>query len=283
MPSISSAPFECAGWSVIPSFLGASDLAALAAAVDAVLAGPRHPGMSRPGNDLVPLRWNDAIVARILGSEGRIQQLHDLLHASDLKWISAYVSSKAPYSPALWWHQDWWCWDHPTSFRRPPAQVAVLCYLNHTSATNGALRVLPGSHHRSMPIHAALPEPHGDHANALPADHAALADCPDQITAMVDAGDAVVLDYRLLHGTHANGTPDRRDCILLSFTPGWRDLPADIKAHLMVHPALPDASEAAGPLPNGYRHLLPQFHGTPASLPVNRTPPPAFAAISGAV
>jgi ectoine hydroxylase-related dioxygenase (phytanoyl-CoA dioxygenase family) len=129
-----------------------------------------------------------------------------------------------------------------------------------------------------MPIHALLPEPHGASADGLPADHAALADCPDQVTLAVDAGDAVVLDYRLLHGTHPNATPDRRDCILLSFTPAWRDLPADIKAHLIAHPALPDASVTLAEPPVGYRHLLPEFNGMPASLPVKRTPPSAFAA-----
>jgi hypothetical protein len=71
--------------------------------------------MNRPGNDLIPLRWNDGIVARILGLRQRMRLLRDLLRANDLKWLSGYVSIKAAHSPALWWHQDWWCWDIPSA------------------------------------------------------------------------------------------------------------------------------------------------------------------------
>jgi ectoine hydroxylase-related dioxygenase (phytanoyl-CoA dioxygenase family) len=234
--------------------------------------------MNRPGNDLIPLRWNDGIVARILGLRQRMRLLRDLLRANDLKWLSGYVSIKAAHSPALWWHQDWWCWDHPISFRRAPTQVAVLCYLTDTNETNGALRVLPGSHHKSMPMHGQLPEPHGECANGLPLHHPAMRDCPDQMTVSVRAGDAVVLDYRLLHGTHANGTPQRRDCILLSFIPNWRALPSELKAHFAMHPALPQDGEASSRLASGYADLLPSFAGTPKSLAVNRVAPAIFGA-----
>jgi hypothetical protein len=267
--------FESSGWDIIRGFLDPSELALIAATLEEVRVLPRPSCMRRPGNDLIPLRWRDAVVARFLGARRRVQRLRDLLRAPDLKWLSGYVSTKAPHSPALWWHQDWWCWDHPISFARSAAQVAVLCYLSDTSERNGALRVLPGSHHKSTAIHAQLPEPHGEYANGLPLDHPAMRDSPDQITVPVQAGDAVVLDYRLLHGTHANETSDRRDCVLLSFIPNWRGLSVDLKAHLIAHPALPDASETAHPAV-GYADLLPRFAGTSAPLRINRLPPPTF-------
>jgi hypothetical protein len=269
--------FEETGYHVIPSFLDAQDLAVFAEGLVAVLARPEHLGMSRPGNDLVPLRWNDAIVARVLASPSHLRRLSETLGARDLKWISGYASLKAPRSPALWWHQDWWCWDHPISFRRGAAQVAVLCYLGDTDAHNGALRVLPGSHHVSAAVHRELPEPHGALADALPQDHPALSDLPGQMTLGVRAGDAVVLDYRLLHGTHANDTAHRRDGVLLSFVPDWRGLPDEIKAHLMVHPALPADSEEAQSTTSSYQHVFPRFAGAPLSLPVNRVAPATFA------
>jgi ectoine hydroxylase-related dioxygenase (phytanoyl-CoA dioxygenase family) len=46
----------------------------------------------------------------------------------------------------------------------------------------------------------------------------------------VRAGDAVVLDYRRLHGTRANASPRRRDALLVTFTPSWRELPNDVVA-----------------------------------------------------
>lgn len=272
------ATFDAAGYGLIPSLLDADALACIRAAAAQALDAPLHAGMSRPGNDLVPLRWDHPVVAQVLGVPSRVQAIAALIGARDLKWISAYVTSKAPRSPALWWHQDWWCWDHPISFERAAAQVAVLCYLDDTEARNGALRVLPGSHHASAAIHRELPEPHGEFANALPPGHAALADLAEQQTLAVRAGDAVVLDYRLLHGTHANETAGRRAGILLSFVPDWDALPAEIQAHLIVHPALPAGDEAGSCASSSYTHLMPRFDGVPQSLPVNRVAPAVFAA-----
>lgn len=272
----SDTQFESGGWSIIRGFLHPSELEPIRTGVNDALLAPRPSCMNRPGNDLVPLRWSDAVVAHILGSTQRVQRLRRLLGADDLKWLSGYLSIKAPHSPALWWHQDWWCWDHPVSFARPAPQVAVLCYLTDTNEGNGALRILPGSHHQSTPLHGQLPEPHGEAANRISLDHTAMRDHPDQITVAVRTGDAVVLDYRLLHGTHANDTARRRDCILFSFMPNWAALPPEIKAHCAMHPALPNRKEASSVLMRGYADLLPRFAGPPASLVVNRVAPANF-------
>jgi hypothetical protein len=270
-----SAGFRRDGFAVLRDFLEPSELAALRADVDAVLAAPLPPGCERPHNTLAPLRWNDRIVRRVLSSEPRRTALAEAIGADDLRWISAYISVKPARSAALWWHQDWWCWDQPVSYRRATSQVAVLCYLTETTARNAALRVLPGTHHRSVALHAALPEAHTREAGDLDADEAAMRDHPDQITLDVQAGDAVVTDYRLLHGTHPNTSRERRDCLMLTFTPAWQRLPADIRAHLVRHPALPAATEqpAAGEWP---LELLPRYAGEPRDLRLNRVAPSVF-------
>jgi len=66
---------------------------------------------------------------------------------------------------------------------------------------SGALRVLSGWQHASTPIHSELPAPDDVDASGLPADYPAMGHFPGQRTLSVRAGDAVVLDYRLLHGT----------------------------------------------------------------------------------
>jgi len=271
--------FLADGFVRLPQFVEAHELCALAAAVDAALALDRPPCMERPGNDLMPLRWDDAIVATMLGSARRIAAIEATLRARHLTWISGYVSTKVPHSPALWWHQDWWCWDHPVSYRVPASQVALLCYLGTTDRTSGALRILPGSHHNSLPLHAILPEAHGADANALTSAHPAMNDCSGQVTLDMQPGDAVVIDYRLLHGTHPNAQQSRRDCILLSFAPDWDALPDDIKAHLAMHPALPAEDERARSNACSYARVLPEFDGMPASLAINRNAPAAFAAV----
>jgi ectoine hydroxylase-related dioxygenase (phytanoyl-CoA dioxygenase family) len=268
--------FELDGWAPLPGFLNAEELTSIRTNLASSLPAREPTCVRQPGNDLLPLRWDDFIVARILRSKTHLAQIRDACEAPDLRWLSGYISAKAPESSALWWHQDWWCWDHPISFGLSAPQVAVLCYLTDTNERNGALRVLSGSHHASTPVHSELPGPDAVDAGGLPAHHPAMGDLPGQRTLSVRAGDAVVLDYRLLHGTHANEAPHRRDCVLLSFIPDWASLPSDLKAHLVMHSAQPDADEAASVGACGYADLLPTFGGTRASLGINRNPPATF-------
>jgi hypothetical protein len=61
---------------------------------------------------------------------------------------SAYV---APF--AHFCFKDTWYWDEELAYGQNPAQVFVMLYLQDTSASNGCLRVLPGTHlqwHDSM-------------------------------------------------------------------------------------------------------------------------------------
>ena len=218
----------------------------------------------------------DPIVEGMLSSERRRAALVEATGADDLRWISAYVSVKEPLSAPLWWHQDWWCWLQPVTYRRVASQVAVLCYLTDTGAHNAALRVLPGTHHRSVDLHGQLPEAHAAASDALDPGHAAMRDHPDQVTIEARAGDAVVVDYRLLHGTHANATRRRRDCLVLTFTPSWRTLPEAIRAHLIRHPALPAPAERAS-VGEPVRRWLPDYAGVPRDLPLDRVAPSDFA------
>ncbi len=266
------------GYVVLPELLPAAAVASVRRAVGQKLDGPVVGACERPNNTLVPLRWNDDVVAAVTG-DAVVDRLTAALAAADLRWISGYVSVKAPHSPPLWWHQDWWCWDHPVSYRRAPAQVALLTYLSDTHTGNGALRVLPGSHRHSVPLHAALPEAHSDESTALDPGHDAMRDQQGQATVALHAGDAVVLDYRLLHGTHANTTGQRRDCVLLTFAPAWAGLPLDIRGHLISHPALPTATETP-PSDWPVTRLLPTDDGQRRDLDLNRDAPHEFA-ISG--
>ena len=95
------------------------------------------------------------------------------------------------------------------------------------------------------------------------------------MTLPVLAGDVVVLDYRLLHGTTANLTSQRRDCVLLSFTPRWHALPEDLRGHLIQHLALPRIDESVPPSCS-HANLFPRFDGRRADLDLNWHPPADF-------
>jgi ectoine hydroxylase-related dioxygenase (phytanoyl-CoA dioxygenase family) len=236
--------FDALGYALLPQFVARDELPGLRRAVDETLTGPLPTGCERANNVLAPLQWNHPLVEALL-SPDRAAAVRAAANGDDLRFISAYVSVREPRSGELEWHRDWWCWDHPVTYRREASQVAVLCYLADTTETNAALRVVPGSHRKT-------PAPRRPR------------------TLAARAGDAVVIDYRLLHGTHANRTGHRRDALLVSFTPSWKRLPRDIRAHLIRHPALPTAGEVG--------ELLPHFDGTPLDLPVNREAPAQFAA-----
>lgn len=262
------------GYAVLERFIGSDEIPRLRAETDNCVRLSQGPSCERPNNTLVPLRWDHAIVRHVLGEEDRVSRLRHVADARDLRFVSGYISLKDPYSPALSWHQDWWCWDHPVSFAARPVQVAVLCYLEKTRIRNAALRVLPGSHHRSTPLHALLPEAHATEAGALAATHPAMSDQAGQVTLPLEAGDAVVIDYRLLHGTHANATPVPRHCVLLTFTPSWHSLPEDLRGHLIRHPALPSDGEPASD------RLLPSYAGPRRDLALSREAPREFAIVS---
>jgi Phytanoyl-CoA dioxygenase (PhyH) len=231
------------GYALLPGWLAADDLPTVRAAAGALAAGDVAPACPRENNTLLPLRWDDGLVATLLADPARVAALADATDAADLRWISGYLSVKEPWTGALAWHQDWWCWDHPASYEPATAQVALLVYLSDTDERTGALRVLPGSHHG---------RPGGP------------------VTLSLRAGDAVVLDYRLLHGTHPNAAGARRDAVLLSFTPCWAEPPADIRGHLISHLAQPGAHEPTDGSP--VAPLLPSFDGPRRDLALNRTP-----------
>lgn len=230
----------------------------------------------RPHNTLVPLRWNAAAVAIVLGDRHRMRRVAQSSGAGDLRWISAYLSVKDPHSMALWWHQDWWCWSHPISLRAQAPQMALLCYLDSTTVTRGALRVLPGSHLRSTSLHPLLPREGHDPA-AIGCDHPAMRDHPDQVTVKARAGDAVLVDYRVLHGAHANEAERPRSCLIVNFAPGWSGLPSEIRGHLIRGFALPTDAERAT-LPLELMRWLPTHTGIRRDLPLSRDAPDRFAA-----
>lgn len=265
-------PFSTTGYAILRGLLDCEALIEARTAVNAALTGTVETGMNRIGNDLVPLRWCDPCVALILNRPAAMNVIIQAIGARDLRWISAYITSKAPHSPPLFWHQDWWCWDHPVSFDDSAPQVALLCYLSETSAQTGALRVLPGSHRDTHDLHHHLPDPHSAEAHALPLDHMAMMDCEGQETISLAPGDAAVIDYRLLHGTHPNTASLRRDALLLSFAPAWRILPETLRAHIAMHPALPRPEEWPK-VPRKLRRQLARYDGTPRSLRINRAVP----------
>jgi hypothetical protein len=134
------------GYAILPGLTGGADVERYRDSIGLLRATRADGSCDRPNNSLVPLRWNDPPVMSVLRDEPRLRRVRLAAGGADLRWTSGYFSIKDPFCGPLWWHQDWWCWDHPVTLCQRAAQVALLCYLDDTTVSTGALRVLPGSH-----------------------------------------------------------------------------------------------------------------------------------------
>jgi hypothetical protein len=90
------------GFCVLNASLGPSEMEEIKGFVDTAMRLPHDSTGMRPHNTLIPLRWNDAIVQRMLLSERRLGRLRDVTLGDDLRWISGYISGKEEFSPPLW-------------------------------------------------------------------------------------------------------------------------------------------------------------------------------------
>ena len=161
-----------------------------------------------------------------------LQTMFARLGFDDTRFTSGYIISKPPGGPALFWHQDWWGWRHPISRTRRIAQIALFLYLTDTRRENGCLRVIPGSHRRSHPLHEVI-DAHDTALATVENPHDPVyAPHPDGVDVPVSAGDVVVADARLVHGAHPNRSGCERTNITLWWHPHYADLPPGIRARL---------------------------------------------------
>ena len=158
------------------------------------------------------------------------------LQFENYRWLSGYLISKPPSSPALYWHQDWWGWSHPSSYGPRPFGLGFMYYLSNTRRSNGALRVIPGSHRHWHSLHD-LPAAHdADLAMAKNLEHPAFQSHIDEQSIEVDVGSVVIMDSRLLHSAYANSSDRERSLITLWYLPEFEQIPSAFqKRFMMIH------------------------------------------------
>jgi hypothetical protein len=190
----------------------------------------------------------------------------------DPKWWSAFLLSKPPHAPPLYWHQDWWGWQDVCSAWQLPAQLFLMYYLTDTCPENGCLRVIPGTHRRRIPLHDQLPDAHTDTTYTADLDSPLFCHHPEEVDVPVTAGDLVIGDARLLHAAHANQTDQRRTCLTLWYIPAFAALPEPIQA-VIGRPGPPPPPDY--PWPEELRRLeplIPHYTGSAEPVPWDRRP-----------
>ena len=150
---------------------------------------------------------------------------------ADLRYQSGFLISKPGHSPALFWHQDWWGWSHPSAYEPMPPQLGIMIYLGPTTVKNGCLRVVPGTHLRRHPLHDSITA----HARALSRvddpRHKLFQSADGEIALPSSPGDVFVVDARLLHAAYPNRTDQERMLLTLWYHPAWSDLPNGVRVH----------------------------------------------------
>ena len=220
------------GFCRAPGVLDPAALHATREAAEAALAsiGTDHRAQWRSQGSLVPVADHPSFAPLI--AHAGFQAMFARLGLHGTLFSSGYVISKPPGGPALFWHQDWWGWEHPISRDDRIAQVALFLYMTDTTRENGCLRLIPGTHRRPHPLHDLVDAHDPTLAEVKNPEDAAFASHADEVDVPVTAGDVVVVDARLIHGAHPNRSGAERTNITLWWHPDYEDLPATIKARI---------------------------------------------------
>jgi ectoine hydroxylase-related dioxygenase (phytanoyl-CoA dioxygenase family) len=217
--------------------------------------------------------WDDPFFSELIAWHPAMDAVRSMGFEQTV-FSTGFVISKPPHSPPLFWHQDWWGWEHEHSYTAKPQQIFLMYYLVDTTPENGCLRLIPGSHLKRHPLHD-LPEAHTEDIRmAGDLNHPVYLDQPGEVDVCVKAGDLVIGDSRLLHSARANQTDSRRTVITLWFHPQFYQLPEPMQALLGRRGG--NANQRVTQWPEAaqerVRDLLPIYEGTTEPLNWNRTP-----------
>ncbi|MFQ5973014.1 MAG: phytanoyl-CoA dioxygenase family protein [Alphaproteobacteria bacterium] len=272
------------GYTVVEGVFRPDDLARLSALAGRCVAAiaPEHRARYRSEGSLVLIADHPAFAEFV--AYRRALDAFARLGLTGARFSAGYVISKPPKSPALFWHQDWWGWDDPISLSDRICQFFVFCYLTDTRPENGCLRVIPGTHRRRHAMHDLM-DAHSDTlARVDDPEKPAFADHRDAVAVPVRAGDMVIGDARLIHGSFPNASDRERTLITLWYHPDYDTLSEPIRARIQEifeRRGVDTDTEAPGGLypgtwPESERsrvtHLLPDYSGGAAPQPWNRTP-----------
>ena len=167
----------------------------------------------------------------LIGNE-ELKEIFRKLGFDDTRFSSGYIISKPNNSPALFWHQDWWGWDHPLSYTNQIAQVFVMIYLQDTNPQNGCLRVIPRSHRSYHALHSNQ-KAHTESASRVEDPNDSIYNSlSEEVPVPVKSGDIIVGDARLIHGSFPNQSEDERTLITLWYHPHYNMLPGAMQSRI---------------------------------------------------
>ena len=163
-------------------------------------------------------------------------------------FLGAFISKGPLGWNAVELHQDWTYTQEPTV-----RAVVVWCPLADADETSGGLHVVPGSHRWSARLGGS-----GEVPGRLSAVGAALADTGAAVPVPLRAGEAVLYDAALLHGSPPNAGDDARVAAAVALAPAGASL-----VHLHAEPG----DEVEGHLIDERYYTLQPYAARPQGYP----------------
>lgn len=219
----------------------------------------------------VEVGYQDPVFARLFSLPAALDALASVGFHQPKFW-SAYMLSKPPFGPPLYWHQDWWAWEEPVSSQLSPPQMFLMYYLTDTTRENGCLRVIPGTQRKHIDLHDEIREAHTEATYSASLDSAEFRQHPNEIDITVTAGDVVMGDARVLHAAHQNRTDRHRTLLTLWYFPDWANLPESIRARAGRREPLVPPKWWSGDAGKAVEPLVPWYHGDAQPARWNRIP-----------
>lgn len=169
----------------------------------------KHPDLR--GEELsTELVAGDAFWVRLV-SDDRLLDIAQAFVGPDIALFASHYISKPPFSgqPVLW-HQDGAYWP-----LEPMNVVSLWLAVDHSVPANGCLRVIPGSHLGEM--HAIRQRE--DTSNVLGSESATDVDESKAVDMILAPGDVEVHHPKIMHGSNANASPNRRCGLTIRYIP----------------------------------------------------------------
>lgn len=146
-----------------------------------------------------------------LVSDERLLDIAELFVGPDIALFASHYISKPPFSgkPVLW-HQDGAYWP-----LEPMHVVTLWLAVDESTAENGCMRVIPGSHHENLHELRQC----DDIESVLGSESAVTVDESKAVDLVLSPGDVEVHHPNIMHGSNANTSPRRRCGLTIRYIP----------------------------------------------------------------
>lgn len=177
----------------------------------------QHPDVRPEHLGHIYLR-DDPFWVRLI-SDDRLVDLASQFVGDDVALFASHYISKPPFTgQQVLWHQDSAFWP-----LEPMEVVTLWLAVDHSTPENGCVRLIPGSHTLDT---AALRE-RKDVENVLGAEIAVDVDESRAVDMVLAPGDVEVHHPKIVHGSNANTSPNRRCGLTIRYIPTSTRITAD--------------------------------------------------------